>query len=186
MQLLAPDDYQSRVADNFARVAGRLRALLPGVQIEHVGSSSIPGVVSRGDLDICVLVTAGDFEAVCCEIKGLGYAEKPDTLRTSELCMLIPTTTGDDHAIQLVSIGSEFEFFLAFRDTLRADAELVIEYNRIKEQSAPLGEAAYREAKSAFIRGVMATDRSFSSGAQHQDAASRLSPGLRLPTHLET
>lgn len=186
MQLLAPDDYQSRVADNFARVAGRLRALLPGARIEHVGSSSIPGAISRGDLDICVLVSAGDFEAVCGEIKDLGYAEKLDTLRTSELCMLVPTTRGDDHAIQLVSIGSEFEFFLAFRDTLRADTELVIEYNRIKEQSAPLGEAAYREAKSAFIRGVMAANRSFNSGAQHQDAASRLSPGLRLPTHLET
>lgn len=173
MQLLAPDDYQSRVADNFARVAGRLRALLPSAQIEHVGSSSIPGAISRGDLDICVLVTAGDFEAVCGEIKGLGYAEKQDTLRTSELCMLVPTTTGDDHAIQLVSIGSEFEFFLAFRDTLRADAELVIEYNRIKGQSAPFGEAAYREAKSAFIRGVIAASRGLNSEAQRQDAAAR-------------
>lgn len=126
------------------------------MQVEHVGASAVPGAISKGDLDVLALVDATIFSEACAEIKRLGFAEKPGTLRTAELCMLVPAGDEADVAIQLVAKGSEFEFFLTFRDALRAEPALVVEYNEVKEAAASLGRDAYREAKNAFIHGVLA------------------------------
>jgi GrpB-like predicted nucleotidyltransferase (UPF0157 family) len=155
MRLIPPEGYQSRAADLFEALAQVLRHAVPAARVEHVGASSIPGAISRGDLDVCAIVPATHFDRACAAIKQLGYVEKPDTLRTSELCMLIPADPDEDHAIQLIQAGSEFEFFVSFRDALRADPELVRNYNQVKRESAALGEAAYRAAKSSFIRSVL-------------------------------
>ena len=159
MQLFPAESYQARMAKLFETIATKLQQALPIARVEHVGASSIPGAISKGDLDVCAMVPATCFEDSCTAIKQLGYIEKPDTLRTGELCMLVPCDPYD-HAIQLVAAGSMFEFFITFRDTLRASPDLVRKYNQIKTDSAPLGEAAYRQAKDAFIEAVLA-DRSF-------------------------
>ena len=54
--LLRPDQYRPAIVQRFARVAQRLRASLPGAQIEHIGSSAVAGAVSKGDLDVAALV----------------------------------------------------------------------------------------------------------------------------------
>lgn len=60
-----------------------------------------------------------------------------------------------DVALQVVAKGSEFEFFLHFRDALRADPDLVELYNRLKHQFAASGEVRYRAEKSHFITAVL-------------------------------
>jgi GrpB-like predicted nucleotidyltransferase (UPF0157 family) len=35
---------------------------LPGARVEHVGSTAVPGSLTKGDLDICVIVEGGQFE----------------------------------------------------------------------------------------------------------------------------
>ena len=44
----------------------------PGEKIEHVGSTPVPGAVSKGDLDICVSVPALDFKETLGETAGTG------------------------------------------------------------------------------------------------------------------
>ncbi|HEY0886081.1 MAG TPA: GrpB family protein [Ramlibacter sp.] len=156
IRLLTPSEYQPEAAAAFAVIARRLMGVLPSIQVEHVGASAVPGAISRGDLDILVLVDAASFDVTHAAIKRLGFAEKPGTLRTAGLCMLVPTAEQEDVAVQLVAKGSEFEFFLTFRDALRARRDLVVEYNELKERAASLGEDGYREAKNGFIRRVLA------------------------------
>lgn len=84
-----------------------------------------------------------------------GYTAKTDTLRTPELCMLVSPRTDLDLALQVVAEGSQFEFFMRFRDALRAAPLLVDQYNQLKRNFAGLGEQRYREEKSKFIKAVL-------------------------------
>ena len=69
--------------------------------------------------------------------------------------MLLSPRTDTDVALQVVAKGSEFEFFLHFRDALRADPRLVEQYNLLKQRFAPFGMERYREEKSRFITTVL-------------------------------
>lgn len=84
---------------------------MPDAKVEHVGASSIPGAISKGDLDICVAVSPGLLESTIPRLNDLGFVEKQETLRTSALCML-ESTKDDDVAVQLVEQGTEYDFFV--------------------------------------------------------------------------
>lgn len=155
MKLLQPDQYQPAAVASFKAIAERIASVLPDAQVEHVGASSIPGAVSKGDLDVCVIVGRDRFAASLSRILGLGYQVKADTLRTDQLCMLIPLPPADDHAIQLVEADSRFQFFLTFRDVLRNNPQQVARYNEVKLRAASQSEQEYRRAKSAFITEVL-------------------------------
>ncbi|MGM9483554.1 GrpB family protein [Roseateles sp. NT4] len=155
MKLLDPDQYQADAHAAFDAVARELHALLPQARVEHVGASSIPGAISKGDLDICVVVSAASHASVVEMLEAAGYGIKPDTFRTPELCMLVSPRTDLDLALQVVAAGSRFEFFMRFRDALRISPELVEQYNQIKRESMALGHDRYRDEKARFINAVL-------------------------------
>ncbi len=159
VDLLEAKDYQPRARELFERLRAALGPRLPSARIEHVGASAIPGALSKGDLDVCVVVAAHDFDAALATLHGAGFREKADTLRTPQLCMLVADRPDVDLAVQLVERDSKFEFFMAFRDALRGRPELVAEYNQIKQTAAAAGQDAYRAAKSAFIERVLSDAR---------------------------
>jgi GrpB-like predicted nucleotidyltransferase (UPF0157 family) len=145
----------SASASVFDSVSSEVSHLLPDVQIEHIGASAIPGAVSKGDLDICVLVAPQAHAQAVQVLEAASYAIKADTLRTPALCMLLSPRADMDVALQVVAKGSEFEFFLHFRDALRADPALVEQYNQLKTRFATSGEERYRAEKSRFITAVL-------------------------------
>ncbi|KKD00735.1 GrpB family protein [Photobacterium halotolerans] len=153
MKFLSPDKYQQHCNARFDYYLIQVGRLLPTARVEHVGSSSIPGTISKGDLDILVGVEAHELEASVRVLLTLGFQEKKNTLRTRELCML--ESTSEDVAFQVVAIGSEFECFLGFRDRLRAFPDLVIQYNELKKSCEGLSHDEYREKKSTFIEHVL-------------------------------
>jgi GrpB-like predicted nucleotidyltransferase (UPF0157 family) len=157
MKILHADEYQPRAQRIFEDARALLARRLPAARIEHVGASAIPGAHSKGDVDICVSVAADEFAATLSTLQALGYVIKPDTMRTGQLCMLDWPEAELGLAVQLIERGSEFEFFVAFRDALLADPQLVEAYNRVKHKAAPLGDDDYRKAKSAFIQQVLGT-----------------------------
>jgi len=60
----------------FARLEHRLRALLPTAAIEHVGSTSLPDGLTKGDLDVQVRVRAEDY-ADACRALASAYEDNP-------------------------------------------------------------------------------------------------------------
>ncbi len=157
MLLLRPSEYQAEIAARFEAVRAAITALVPEGRIEHIGSSVIPGAISKGDLDVCLIVPPAQHETIVSRLTALGYLEQQDTLRTPELCMLNSPASTAEHAIQVVASGSEFEDFLQFRDALVSNPVLVEQYNAIKSQNFNLGVEQYRAAKSAFIASVLAS-----------------------------
>ncbi|RQO59824.1 hypothetical protein DBR47_10655 [Paucibacter sp. KBW04] len=157
MKLFPAHSYQAELQLRFAAVERKLGQSFPGTQIEHIGASSIPGAVSKGDLDICLLVAPERLEACVVALQAQGYQEKQETLRSEALCMLEWLEPAQAHAVQVVAQGSKFvELFIGFRDRLRASPALVEAYNQLKTEWAVQGEDAYRAAKSKFIEAVLA------------------------------
>ena len=156
MKFYEAQNYQPSLRVLFERLRETLRAALPFAKIEHVGSSSIHGAISKGDLDIFVGVSKTEFSSAVKKLENLGFRPKEDTLRAESLCMFITSEDfGADVAIQLVELGSKFEYFIEFRDCLNSQPSLVEEYNSLKKDSEHLDSKEYRVKKSDFISKVL-------------------------------
>lgn len=149
MKFYRADQYQASCEALFFRYKREIQQLLPDAIIDHIGASSIPKAVSKGDLDIFVGVEANELELAVQILMTLGFQEKVDTLRTSELCML-ESTANEDVACQVVSNRSAFECFLVFRDTLRANSSLIQEYNELKMSCKGLASGRISSKKIGF------------------------------------
>lgn len=152
MKFYTPDEYQEKCSALFHRYYSEISAVLPFAQIEHVGSSSVPGTISKGDLDIYVGVDPLVHAGAVLKLIDCGYKVKADTLRTPELCMLVAQ---EDVALQVVAVGSQYEFFVRFRDLLRSNPDLVRQYNDLKQAYVGFSEECYRAKKSKFIEEVL-------------------------------
>jgi len=155
MKFLKPSEYQSQTSEIFISLKKKVHSFLPLARVEHIGSSAIEGMVSKGDLDIFLGVDKEAHTSTLEIIKSFGFEIKQGTLRTDELCMLISASYPIEVAIQVVANGSVFENFLIFRDLLQSDVVLKNEYNQLKESSAGLTEDDYRLKKSAFIENIL-------------------------------
>lgn len=77
MKFYKAEKYQPACKDMFFKYAREIAALFPDAVIEHVGSSSIPNAVSKGDLDILVGVDGNELERAVKLLSNLGFKEKP-------------------------------------------------------------------------------------------------------------
>ena len=143
--------YQENCMKLFEKYKNKIQSILPKAKIEHIGSSSIPNAISKGDLDILIGVRVEYIESTIEKLKTLGFEEKEDTLRTNELCMLESLSTTEEVAFQVIANGSKFEFFLDFRDKLRNNPRLVTQYNELKKICVGLSPDDYRLKKARFI-----------------------------------
>lgn len=133
----------------------KIESLLPFAEVEHIGSTAIPGALTKGDIDLLIRVPKGTLEDVVKKlIAAFQWVEKAENHRDSELCMLT-SQTDVDLAFQVIEKGSKYEFFLRFRDLMRRDGALLARYNQLKRDCADLSEDEYRCIKSQFIEMVI-------------------------------
>ena len=134
------------------------------LDIRHVGSTAIPGMVAKPILDIGIAVT--DFDeatALVAPIEGLGYQYRGEfgITRRRYFVKDNPRT----HHIHMVEIDSrEWKNHLFFRDVLIQRPELAEEYAVLKTDLARRYAAdrdAYLEGKAPFIERVLAMAKGF-------------------------
>lgn len=145
------------MAGVYEKVAVEVLRVLPSARVEHIGSSAIPGAVSKGDLDVFVGVDKVEFNRSIRELERNGFRVKSNTLRNESLCMLEIDEYELPVALQVVENGSEFEMFLTFRDAVRRNENLLRAYNQLKLSCTEASETCYRERKRAFIENVLAS-----------------------------
>lgn len=155
MKFFNPEEYQSKASHIFALLKEKIAEVLPTARVEHIGSSAIEGVISKGDLDIFGGVTNAEFDHACEILASLGFMVKSDTLRTAALCMMECFDYEIDVGIQIVDMTLDQANFIGFRDALRSNPELVLRYNQLKRNSVGLAESDYRTRKSKFITSVI-------------------------------
>lgn len=153
-------DWPELYAKERDRIAGALGELV--VDIEHVGSTAIPGLTAKPILDIMLGVSEIADSVRCVRpLAELGYEYKGEYgipgrhyFRMGE-----PSTTAHIHLVARVT-----EFWtrhLHFRDYVRAHPDAAEAYARVKRDLArlhPSDRPAYTEGKTSFILGIL--DRS--------------------------
>jgi GrpB-like predicted nucleotidyltransferase (UPF0157 family) len=134
------------------------------LEIQHVGSTSVPGAMAKPVIDIYMgvasLTHANQYYLEA--ITSLGYvfwADNPNPNRLFFVKGMPPYGKQRTHHIHIVEKASRYWWdVLAFRDRLRARPDLLQQYCTLKQQLAQQYEydrEAYTEAKGVFVRSVL-------------------------------
>lgn len=167
-------EYSPEWARMFEDERAAIEAALVGVaaRIEHVGSTSVPGLAAKPVIDI--MVGLEDFsraDGLVPKIEALGYeyVQKYEAAMPLRRFFLKDREGVRTHQIHMVGIGTEFwERHLLFRDYLRRNPGVAAEYAALKKELARREWAdvnEYADAKTEFIRGVEREARSVQHGA---------------------
>jgi GrpB-like predicted nucleotidyltransferase (UPF0157 family) len=144
------ESFRQVVEQVFVEQFRRLRELLPDAQVEHVGSTAVPGSVTKGDLDICVIVEREQFplaDALLDRQFGRNFGSDC----TRDFSAFVDGGASVPVGIQLVVRGSELDCFVRWRDLLRSNLQLRQAYDDLKRRYDHLPMEEYQAAKSRFI-----------------------------------
>ena len=151
VHFLPPEEIFDKASVVFKDQKKNLEALLPPVDIQHVGSCAVPGAWGKFDIDIQIRVNQSDFADVVAIMKS-NFEEKHPEIWTDEF---VAFSNNKQYLIDLVVtvIDSKHDDFYRVRDALIANPELLEEYNALKRQYEGRPYDEYRKAKMAFLGG---------------------------------
>jgi GrpB-like predicted nucleotidyltransferase (UPF0157 family) len=151
--------HTARWAALYREEAAHLRAALDGVliDIQHFGSTSIPGIRAKPILDILVGVRSrDDVLERRPQLQALGYGYVPGAGVPGH--HVFGKGEPRTHLLHVVEhAGRGWTENLWFRDRLRADPALAAEYDALKlrlAQAHPGDRARYTDEKGAFIQRI--------------------------------
>ncbi|GAA0936914.1 GrpB family protein [Kribbella koreensis] len=150
--------YDERWPDWFDQIQVVLEGLLDGLsyEIEHVGSTAVPGLAAKPIIDIDVVVPSPDEvpAAVAALVSG-GYEHQGDLGIAGREAFGLPAEVARYHHLYVVVDGNKaHRDHVMLRDRLRVDPEALARYAALKRELAPLlltDRSAYVDGKSALI-----------------------------------
>jgi len=155
-------EYDPDWSVQFERVRRAVSSALGNVAlaVEHVGSTSVPGLAAKPILDIDVVVrTTADVTNAIELLANIGYTHRGDLGIPGREAFTAPDNAYQQHLYLLASGAKPLEEHITLRDRLRADRNLVEQYADIKYRLASQygdDREGYTEAKTEFIRRVLA------------------------------
>jgi GrpB-like predicted nucleotidyltransferase (UPF0157 family) len=158
-------DYNPLWTSLFAEEAARIQQALGDdliVEIEHIGSTAVPGLAAKPIIDIMVGVRSLiDAQPAIPALEKLGYVywyDNPNTDRMFFVKGMPPYGKQRTHHVHIVQHESEFWQRKFFRDYLRMHPEEVQRYAALKRELAERFRSdreAYTDGKRNYIQGVM-------------------------------
>jgi GrpB-like predicted nucleotidyltransferase (UPF0157 family) len=129
------------------------------VRLEHVGSTSVPGLAAKPIVDLQVSVTALEpRDAYVAPLEALGYLFVPFPDSPEYHFFGRPPERPRTHHLHVCLAGSDEELrHLAVRDYLRADRGEAERYGAIKRELArrrPEDRLAYMDGKDAYVKAL--------------------------------
>jgi GrpB-like predicted nucleotidyltransferase (UPF0157 family) len=156
-------DHDPAWAVAFEAIRGRVGPALEDVadRIEHVGSTSVPGLAAKPIIDIDVIVrSADDVPRAIERLTDLGYTHLGDLGIAGREAFRRPPGTPRHNLYVCVAGSLGVRNHLALRDHLRTHAEAAAAYGALKRQVAAevTGIDAYIEAKTDLIVAILAAE----------------------------
>jgi GrpB-like predicted nucleotidyltransferase (UPF0157 family)/mannose-6-phosphate isomerase-like protein (cupin superfamily) len=157
-------DHDPRAAEVARRVGSLIESRLPGVAVEHVGSTSVPGCAGKGVVDLMVLYPPGRLAEARDGLDALGFQSQTGPDPFPETRPMRTGSVGHDgtrfllHAHVVASGSPEVSGMRAFRDRLRADPDLVARYVACKRAILASGVTdplEYCARKGGFVTDVL-------------------------------
>jgi GrpB-like predicted nucleotidyltransferase (UPF0157 family) len=132
--------------------AKRIRQRLPNVEVCHVGGSSVPGLLTSGDVDLQVRVTEHEYGAACealCEMYEPMYRE-----RWRESAYFYAASSDPRVEIALTVIGNIDDLHHGESwQRIATDPALIERYNALKRSQEGRSLEDYQAAKREFFYG---------------------------------
>ena len=150
-------------AGAFVRLSGALREVLGErlAAVEHVGSTAVPGLDARAELDVALVVASmADFPEVIDVLVARGYDHEGDLGSSGRGAFRRALDGGLRHRLTIYEPNAEeFAQRVAFRDRLLRDPSLREVYGARKRSLAaryPNDLDAYLDGTRQFVEGVPA------------------------------
>ena len=164
--MIVISEYDAKWPALFEEEAQRLRTAFGALalRIEHVGSTSVPGLAAKPVIDIQVsvasLVPHGRYVDT---LATLGYRHLALSFDLVYPFFHRPAEFPGTHHVHLCEAGGEQEWkHLAFRDYLRAHSQVARDYEALKRELARAHDGeifqssrAYSRSKSEFVATVL-------------------------------
>jgi GrpB-like predicted nucleotidyltransferase (UPF0157 family) len=129
------------------------------LRIEHVGSTSVPGLAAKAVIDLVVVVaSAAEVPLASARICKLGYEDVGDLGIPDRTAFRYENHPLPHHLYVCPASSPALANHLAFRDRLRARPELAADYadlKRVLAQRFANDGFGYSRAKTAFVVGVL-------------------------------
>ncbi len=149
------------VVDVAARVTALIHARRPDLVVEHIGSTSVPGLPGKGIVDLGTEADPTEIPAITAAMYEIGFGPQPGPdpwPPTRPMHVGSIEHGGREYRIHfhVHPTGGDLGQDLRFRDALRADPELAAAYGRIKlaisdAAREALDGAVYQDAKGGWI-----------------------------------
>ncbi len=140
----------------FREHRGRIVKLLPGAEIAHVGSTAVPGALTKGDVDLLVRTSTGDFDSAVRALRGLYAIHQPENWTATYASFVDSESTDPPVGVQLVVAGSDEDgFFEPFIAALTGDPQLLARYNALKLALDGSDYEHYTREKGKFVERVL-------------------------------
>lgn len=146
----------------FELIAGGLRQALAGLssaRVEHVGSTSVPGLAAKPILDIDIIVEGEELVSAVNALCAVGYVHRGDLGVVGREVFHAPDDRPRRHVYVCRAGTLNVRNHLAVRDVLRQRADLRDEYAAVKLALAADPEmeiGTYIARKSAVLQKVLA------------------------------
>jgi GrpB-like predicted nucleotidyltransferase (UPF0157 family) len=154
-------DYDPAWPMQFARLRDGLWVYLKelALGIEHVGSTSVPGLAAKPILDVDVVIASrNDLRAVVARLATAGYSHRGDLGIEDREAFAEPAGWPRHHLYVCSRNGLALRNHLTLRDHLRAHPEDAVAYAVVKrELAAECGDDVeeYARRKSDFILAIL-------------------------------
>jgi GrpB-like predicted nucleotidyltransferase (UPF0157 family) len=152
--------YDPKAAEVARLLERAIRRVEPTLQVEHIGSTSVPGCGGQGIVDLAVLYPAGLLARARTVLDGLGFQRQggpepfPEDRPMRVGCVEHKGRSFRIHA-HVIALGSvEHGELVWFRETLRRDPALRQRYEERKQAILEAGirdSIEYSKAKGKFV-----------------------------------
>jgi dephospho-CoA kinase len=157
--------WDPRALDVAARVIAIIATARPDLHVEHIGSTSVPGLPGKGIIDLGTEADPAEIPAITAAMYELGFGPQPGPAPWP------PTRPMHVGSVEHDGVEYRIHFHvhprgvgdlakdLRFRDALRADPALVEGYARVKQEivdraGGPLDGVIYQAEKGGWILDV--------------------------------
>ena len=164
--------------ERFAEIRDTIAPVLRDVAraIEHVGSTSVPGLAAKPVIDLDVIVAGeDDLPEAIARLGTLGYEHLGELGIPGRHAFRRPPGTIRHNLYVCVDGCESLRNHLAVRDHLRAHAETAARYAALKETLAAegIGIDEYVERKTAFLAGILRAEGFDEAALQRIEDANR-------------
>ncbi|QND72810.1 GrpB family protein [Tardiphaga robiniae] len=145
----------------FVQIRDEILAALgsTALAVEHIGSTSVPGLDAKPIIDIDVIIsTEADLSTAISKLSKAGYTYEGEKGIEGRHALAQPSGLPAHHLYVCAAGNPELKRHIAFRDSLRANPDVAKSYGALKKCLAEKfgsDREGYTDAKAAFIAEVL-------------------------------